>query len=162
MNINELNELPDWKDDNENDDGENWKPNETKSICKQLYQKWNEILMMINGAIGNADKTTAEAEATFLDNRKSLMLGDAYQVGAKIRSSEAGDMYILRMENAAIIRKNAQFVKSSILMLVIEGEIDEEHGELIRTEIDVFREMFISWVKSFKKDDYSDEWGLFN
>jgi hypothetical protein len=47
-------------------------------------------------------------------------------------------------------------------MLVIEGEIDEEHGELIRTEIEVFREMFISWVKSFKKDDYSDEWGLFN
>ena len=41
-----------------------------------------------------------------------MLLVDAYEVGAKIRSSEAG-LYIIRMENAAIIRKNAQFIKIS-------------------------------------------------
>ncbi len=55
--------------------------------------------------------------------------------GVKIRSSEAGGIYVIRMENAAIIRKNAQTVKSFILTLMIEEKIDEEHGEIIRNEI---------------------------
>jgi hypothetical protein len=65
------------------------------------------------------------------------------------------------MENAAIIRKNAQFVKSSVLTLIMEGEIEEEHGEAIIHEIEVFRELFIKWVNTFEKDEYTDEWGLF-
>ncbi len=82
-------------------------------------------------------------------------------MGAKIRSSEAGGIYVIRMENAAIIRKNAQSVKSFILSLMIEGEVDEEHGEIIRNEIDEFRQLYKHWVSTFKKDEFEDEWGLF-
>ena len=160
MNINELNELPDWRDDhNEEETGQ---LNETKEICKKLYQKWNEILMMINGATADSENNDTSEEVFLKHSNKAAMLADAYEIGAKLRSSEARSMFINKMENAAIIRKNAQFVKSSMLTLVMEGEIAEEYGELIRTEIDVFRELFIWWVKSFKKDDNSDEWGLFN
>lgn len=90
-----------------------------------------------------------------------MILGDAYEAGAKIRSSEAGNMYMLRMENACIIRKNAQFVKSSILNLMMEGEVDEEQGEIIRNEIDAFRQIFIIWINTFEKDEYTDDWGLY-
>lgn len=90
-----------------------------------------------------------------------MILGDAYEAGAKIRSSEAGNMYMLRMENACIIRKNAQFVKSSILNLMMEGEVDEEQGEIIRNEIDAFRQIFIILINTFEKDEYTDDWGLY-
>lgn len=160
MNINNLNGLPPWKDNP--DESENWKTNPTTEACKALYQKWNEIIIMLTGALGTMKDISEEKEEdSFVSSQKAMALGDAYEVGAKIRSSEAGNMYVLRMENASIIRKNAQFVKSSVLNLMMEGEVDEEHGELIRNEIDSFREMFITWVNTFQKDEYTDDWGLY-
>ncbi len=160
MNINNLNGLPPWKDNP--DEGENWKTNPTTEACKALYEKWNEIVVMLTGALGTMkDLSEEKEEDSFITEQKAMVLGDAYEAGAKIRSSEAGNMYILRMENASIIRKNGQFVKSSVLNLMMEGEVDEEHGEIIRNEIDNFREMFINWVNTFQKDEYTDDWGLF-
>ncbi len=160
MNINNLNGLPPWKDNP--DEGENWKTNPTTEACKALYEKWNEIVVMLTGALGMMkDLSEEKEEDSFITEQKAMVLGDAYEAGAKIRSSEAGNMYILRMENASIIRKNGQFVKSSVLNLMMEGEVDEEHGEIIRNEIDNFREMFINWVNTFQKDEYTDDWGLF-
>jgi hypothetical protein len=161
MNINNLNGLPDWNDDND-EEGESWKSKATTEACKVLYEKWNEILMMLTGALGTM-KEIAEAgeEESFTADQKAMTLGDAYEVGAKIRSSEAGNMYILKMENASIIRKNAQFVKTSILGLIVQGEVEEEYGEAIRNEIDVFRELFKKWVNTFEKDEFADDWGLF-
>lgn len=163
MNINNLNELPDWKDDDDEDnDGEGWKTNATTEACKALYEKWNEILIMLTGALGTMKEISEAGEdESFSADQKAMTLGDAYEVGAKIRSSEAGSMYILRMENASIIRKSAQFIKSSVLGLIVEGELDEEYGETIRNEIDVFRELFRKWVSTFEKDEFTDDWGLY-
>jgi hypothetical protein len=89
-----------------------------------------------------------------------MLLGDAYQVAVKIKSSEAG-LYIIRMENASIIRNNAQFIKSSMLTMMSEEVIEKTHGQIIRDEIDKFRELFKIWVSTFQKDECEDEWGLF-
>lgn len=89
-----------------------------------------------------------------------MLLGDTYQVAVKIKSSEAG-LYTIRMENASIIRKNAQFIKSSMLTMIAEEVIEDAHGRVIREEIDKFRELFKIWVNSFEKDEFEDEWGLF-
>lgn len=160
MNIDHLNGLPPWKDNF--DEGESWKTNPTTEACKALYEKWREIVSMLTGALGTMkDLADAKEDDSFIAEQKAMVLGEAYEAGAKIRSSEAGKMYILRMENAGIIRKNAQFVKSSVLNLMMEGEVDEEHGEIIRNEIDAFRQMFISWVNTFEKDEYTDDWGLY-
>lgn len=161
MNINNFNELPEWID--EPDEEEGWKDNTTLRACKAMYEKWNEILVMLNGCLGTMKDIAGDEdeETSHIKDQKAMILGDAYEVGAKIRSSEAGGIYILRMENASIIRKNAQFVKSFILSLMVEGEVDEEHGEIIRHEIDVFRELFKTWVNTFEKDEFTDEWGLY-
>jgi hypothetical protein len=45
----------------------------------------------------------------------------------------------IRMENASIIRKNAQFIKSSMLTMISEGVIEKDHGYVIREEIDKFK-----------------------
>jgi hypothetical protein len=160
MNIDNLNGLPPWKDNPQ--EGESWKTNITTEACKALYVKWGEIIGMLTAALGTMkDLSEEKDENAFITDQKAMIFGDAYEVGAKIRSSEAGNMYILRMENASIIRKNAQFVKSSVLNLMMEGEVDEEYGEIIRNEIDTFRGMFIKWVNTFQKDEYTDDWGLY-
>jgi len=160
MNIKNLNGLPKWED--KPDEGENWKTNATTQACKALYQKWNEVIVMLTGALGTMKDISEEKEDdSFITEQKAMILGDAYEAGAKIRSSEAGNMYVLKMENASIIRRNAQFVKTSVLGLIVEGEVDEEHGEIIRNEIDVFRGMFVTWVNTFQKDEFPDDWGLY-
>lgn len=163
MRFDHLNELPPWNDDDdEEEEGEEWKPNYTREKCKALYTKWNEILTMINGAMGSVkDLANDTDDEGYWQSHKAMILGDAFEVGAKIRSSEAGGIYVLRMENAAIIRKNAQSIKSFILSLMYEGELEEEYGTIIRAAIDEFRELFKQWLATFVKDEYEDEWGLF-
>ena len=96
-----------------------------------------------------------------IEDHISMLTGDAYEVAAKIKSSEAG-LYIIRMENAAIIRKNAQFIKISTNGFILEDLMEPQHCQIIRDEIDRFRELFRIWVSSFEKDEFEDEWGLFN
>jgi len=170
MNLDDLNELPDWDDeymkglgDDEEEEGEEWKPNPTLDACKAMYTKWNEIIIMLNGALGDGEdqEEPGQHDSTFILERKAMILSDAFEVGAKIRSSEAGGIYILRMENAAIIRKNAQYIKSAILSMSMQEEVEESYCTVIRAEIDKFRELFKAWIATFVKDEYEDEWGLF-
>jgi hypothetical protein len=169
MNLDQLNDLPEWEDDDEFDrlgediEGEAWKPNPTRDACKAMYKKWNEIIIMLNGALVTEEENEADEDAfrRFTKEKVAIVLGDAFEAGAKIRSSEAGSMYVLRMENAAIIRKNAQYVKTAMLGFRAEGVIDETYCAIIRNEIDAFRGLFKEWIATFTKDEYEDEWGLF-
>lgn len=160
MNDN-FSDLPDWDDNlkDADEEGEEWKPNPTRDACKAMYKQWSVIMTMLNGCLNEeSDKTE---EGSWTENYQSMMLGDAMQVGVKIRSSEAGGIYVIRMENASIIRKNAQAVQSSMLLFMEEGVIDKEYGMIIRKEIDVFKSLFIKWVSTFEKDEFTDDWGLF-
>lgn len=167
MNLDHLNGLPPWDDEHikrlSNEDEENWKPGPTYEACKAMYAKWSEIIMMLNGALGDEDdqEEPGQHDAAFLYSQKAMIMGDAFEVAAKIRSSEVGGMYVLRMENAAIIRKNAQSVKSGLLILDDDDNVEFNYCEIIRDEIDNFRELFKTWVATFEKDRYEDDWGLF-
>jgi len=169
MNLDDLNDLPEWDDDDEIDrlgedtEGEEWKPNPTRDACKALYKKWNEIMTMLNGALGTEEEDEEDKtdDKLYAKRHKAMIFGDAFQTAAKIRSSEAGGMYILRMENAAIVRKNAQYIKICMLGFRDEGIIDDTYCKIVRDEIDNFRQLFKDWVATFVKDEYEDEWGLF-
>ncbi len=160
MRDDNFSDLPDWNDDLDPDEeGESWKPNPTKEACKKLYLQWSSVMTMLNGClkINNEEK----AEDTWIDSIQSILLADAFQVAVKIRSSETGGIYVIRMENAGIIRKSAQSVQSSMLLLMGEGIVEKEYGDIIRNEIEIFKELFRQWVNTFEKDEFTDEWGLF-
>ena len=168
MSLDNLSGLPEWEDDefdDEDKDGEAWKPNPTKDACKAMYEQWKEVMTLLNAAFDTdhrPDEPEEENdEKSLVAHSKAMIIGDAFQVAVKIKSSEVG-MYMIRMENAGIIRKNAQFIKSNMLTMIAEGAISDEHGRLIRAEIDKFRELFKVWVASFEKDEFEDEWGLYN
>ena len=95
-----------------------------------------------------------------LEDHIAMLTGDSFEVAIKIKSSETG-LYIIRMENAAIIRKNAQYIYISTNGFMLDGLMEPQHQQIIRDEIDRFRELFKIWVSTFKKDEYEDEWGLF-
>ena len=165
MNYDHLSDLPDWDDDefkDEDEEGEGWKPNPTNDACKEMYKQWQQVMIVLNGALDSMviEEKEDGFPADYWEDHKGMLLGDAFQIAVKIKSSEAG-LYTIRMENASIIRKNAQFIKSSMLTMMSEGVIEEAHGYVIRDEIDKFRELFKIWVSTFQKDEYEDEWGLF-
>jgi len=165
MNFDHLSDLPEWDDDefkDEDNDGDEWKPNPTKDACKKLYQQWQQVMIVLNGALDSMviEEKENGFPADYWEDHKGMLLGDAYQIAVKIKSSEAG-LYTIRMENASIIRKNAQFIKSSMLTMMSDEVIEKAHGYVIREEIDKFREIFKIWVSTFQKDEYEDEWGLF-
>jgi hypothetical protein len=167
MDYDNLSDLPEWEDEefkDEDEDGEAWKPNPTRDACKALYEQWQQVMIVLNGALDSMKIEEKEDgfPADYWEDHKGMLLGDAYQVAVKVKSSEAGDMYMIRMENAGIIRKNAQFIKSAMLTMIGEEVIEEAHGMVIREEIDKFRELFKIWVSTFKKDEFEDDWGLYN
>lgn len=166
MNTDNFNDLPDWDESRlrGGDDDESWKPDSTREACKALYKQWQQVFFLLKGItahVGEEPAANADPEREMLIETSQAMIGDAMIAGAKIRSSEAGNMYVLRMENAAIIRKCAADIYSSLLAFMHDPEVDGEHIAVIRKEIDRFRELFIYWVCSFEKDEFSDEWGLF-
>jgi hypothetical protein len=165
MKDDDLTDLPPW-DDNEFDDGaeegETWKPNYTRAACKAMYQQWSTVMTLLKAAFDSLPEPSEEAlmSEERMKDHIAMLMGDAYEVAAKIKSSEVG-LYTIRMENASIIRKNAQFIKISTNSFMLDGMMEPEHRQIIRDEIDSFRELFKAWVATFKKDEFEDEWGLF-
>ena len=165
MNLDNLNELPEWDDDEFKDkdsESEEWKLNLTSELCKAMYKQWNTAVLVLKAAFDSMKEPHEDSlfNKEYLEDQKEIILGDAYEVAAKIRSSEVG-LYVIRMENAAVIRKNAQFIKLSTNTFMEDELMEAEHRLIIRQEIDVFRDLFKQWVASFEKDEYEDEWGLF-
>lgn len=165
MNLDNLSGMPDWDDEDFNqfdEEGEDWKQKEKNELAKKLYDQWKNVLVLLRGLYDSIKSSNEEeGDETFFDMQKETIMGDAYLVGAKIRGAEAGNMYVLRMENASIIRSAAQSVYINMSSLKMQGLAEESHTNAVRKEIETFREYFKEWVAAFEKDEYKDEWGLF-
>jgi len=123
-----------------------------------LYIKGIEILDLVR-TIGDL----IDDENEQLGWIKQLMLEDAYMLTAKIANAEGGDLYDIRMENAAIIRKSANSLKLHVHSLHMFGFEHVDYYQLVRDKVEEFRLLFIDWVASFDKSNYiTDRWGLFN
>lgn len=156
--------LPPWRDTFKEDenDGEDWKINAKKAMAKDLYNQWGEVFSLLR-AMFEIIKTSDEEpiSAEMMEDQKEMYLSDAYMVATKIQGAEAGDSYVIRMQNAAIIRQLASGIQSMTYGFFMEDPSSEEEIKIIREAITKFRMMFIEWVATFEKDEFEDEWGLF-
>ncbi|MBW1655819.1 hypothetical protein [Flavobacterium quisquiliarum] len=125
-----------------------------------IFQKAEQILKLTEGLVH-----IIPAENEFLqETTVRFMLENAMIIPAKIAGAEAGDLYDLRMENAAIIRKAARelYVQAGSLRYE-DGITDTDYIYLLRDTIEEFRFLFIDWVAGFDVWNYiKDSWGLFN
>lgn len=125
-----------------------------------LYNKAMEILKIVD----RVTKLVPE-ENEILSNVAENMYADALQLAPKIAGAEGVDLYDLKMENAAIIRKCAReiYVQCNSFLIYDDDFTDAEYLDLLRAEIEEFRILFAEWVKTFDQWDYIiDRWGLFN
>ncbi len=125
-----------------------------------LYQKAEHIFKITQGLV-----EIVPIDNEFLQETTVVfMLENAMIIPAKIAGAQAVDLYDLKMENAAIIRKAARELYVQAGSLRFEEDIlDKDYILLLRKEIDEFRLLFIDWVAGFDIWNYiKDDWGLFN
>jgi hypothetical protein len=141
------------------DDGdeksENWKP--VKQYGKALYRKSIDILNLAR-TIGDMLPEDEDADST-----RHLILQNAYLVPAKIKGAMVMEYYSLMMENAVIIKVNICQLREQLWACKEFHGLEQQYIDVLRNEIDDFRKIFINWITSFdKKNDFPDEWHLFN
>ena len=163
MKIEDLHDLPEWDDDrfnNLHEEGEEWKYQAKNERARALYNQWRQVYTLVEGLLSILEPND-ETPEEYLEELKNMTRADAMIVCAKIRGAEAGDMYVLRMENASIIRTAANSVYISMSGFRMMEVAEDTHLDAVRAEIETFRELFKEWVNGFEKDEFEDEWGLF-
>ena len=161
MDLDKLNFLPDWDDEKfHEEEGEAWKTNEIRAAGKALYLKWREVFGLVLAFTENLADESEDTE-TNEHTTQRFIYENAMIIAPKIISATLADMYILQMENAAIIRTNARQLIEQVTFAVLMGFAEESYEKVIVEAMSEFRRLFVEWVATFKKDEFEDEWGLF-
>ena len=146
-----------WEDD---DDENEFDPEEEKRKLesKPIFQKAEEIRELTQRIVDTMEKNAPQSEI-----QSSLMLEDSMLIPAKIAGAEAVDDFILKMENAVIIKIHARSLLARTSSLKYLKLVDPEYLQLLRDEIEAFRLLFKKWIASFQIDSVKegDGWGLF-
>jgi len=135
---------------------ENWKP--VKIYGNALFKKAIEILN-ITQTICDVLPDDEHAVVT-----KQLMMENAMLVPAKIKGATGIDgLYSVLMETAVIIKVNICQLNAQLWACSAIHSIEEKYLDVLRVQIEEFKQIFIQWVTSFdKENDMPDEWHLFN
>ena len=148
-----------WEDDDhDEDDDDDFDPEKERRRVEALpiYQKAEEIRELTQRIIDSIDNDHVKMI------HSNIMLEDSVVITAKIAGAEAMDDFILKMENATLIKIHARSLQAQTASLIYEGILPEEYLQLLRKEIDAFRLLFLEWIKGFHKAPKSgDGWGLF-
>ncbi|GAB2617890.1 hypothetical protein [Belliella aquatica] len=148
-----------WDDFNDNDfneeDAEEFRNERDKMKNHPLRTKSLEIFELTHALVGSLDEARRELYGT-------LMMESAGLLGAKFSAAHGVNDYILKMENAVIMKVHARSLGSMTYQLALEGTHAEEHLQLLRDAIVEFKDLFRVWVKGFDATErYDDGWGLF-
>jgi hypothetical protein len=144
-------------DEFDRDDEEDyWKP--VKINGRALFKKSIDILNLSTIICDLLDAVEEDGIT------QRLILENATRIPAKIRGGMAvDDVYCIVMENAVIIKVNICELKAQLWACEELHGIDKKYVKVLRDEIEVFKGLFIQWVRSFDKtNDLPDEWWLFN
>lgn len=123
-----------------------------------IYRKGKEIFDVVHhiGSIIPEDDD-------HLQMIKGNILVDAGLLSVKIAGTSRAELYDLKMEAAAIIRKAARDIILYSHSLEMFGFKDVKYFEVVRELVEEYRLLFIEWVAGFNKWNYIiDRWGLFN
>ena len=123
-----------------------------------LYQKSEEIYRTVKTI---CDLIPEENE--YLQHTKMHLMENTMVIQAKISGAEAVNLWDIKMENAAIIRKAGNNLKLHLHTLRMSGFEHADYYLMVRQKVEEYRLLFIDWVASFDKSKYFiDNWGLFN
>lgn len=149
-----------------NNDENNGKSHEEVEKMPVYKKAWEimELGRKIGMLVSKDDiESEDEIEGEMLENYARYIIENSSILPVKIAGAEGGDLYGIRMENAAIIRKAARELLTDSTGLKIMGYPNLDYLQLLRDEVEEFRVLFAEWVKTFDPWNYiKDDWGLFN
>ena len=157
MSIDDLNDMPDWdfeRNRDEDEEGEEWKNKPKQDKAQALYNQGKQVYVCTKAF---CESLTGE----MADITKSLIMQNALMICPKIAGAEAGDSYIIRMENASVIRTNCKELMVQVRFAELSDQCNKEYEKVVSNEMEKFRLLFIDWVSLFEKDEFEDEWGLY-
>lgn len=141
----------------ENDDPD-FENSHDKTKQMPLYKKGEEIFQITKQLLELAPENNEHIEFT-----KGWMLECASFLTVKVAGAEAGDLYDIRMENAALIRRAARELVVNTNSLKMFGFEHTHYFDLLRDAVEEYRILFVAWVESFDTENYFiDRWGVFN
>ncbi len=161
MDFSDMHSLPAWNDHKmlkRRYEGEEWKVKPQMEAAEKLYNKWREIFMLVESYCETLQDSKDYDHA---EKNKELIWQNLFIVAPKIIGAVGADLYTLKMENASIVRNNCREMMEQIKFTAMVGAGEEKYADAIEREMDIFREMFKTWVNTFVKDEHEDEWGLF-
>jgi len=154
MFLDHLNPLPDWKN-RWTDNDESWKWKSDLKAAEALYNQWRQVFGLVIAFAENLPEEDGPLST------RGFIYQNAYFIAPKIVSGAGDTLYIIKMENAALIRFNCRQLWEQVAFAVLMGNADPTHREVIEEALEKFKGLFRQWVAIFKKDEYEDEWGLF-
>lgn len=149
-----------WDDFEENEEDDDESEFDPKAHRDQIYshplmKKGKEIVSLTHALVGSLDEARRELYG-------GMMLEDAMVMCAKFAGAEGVKDYILKMENATVMKVHARHLNSMTYQLAMEETHAEEHLDLLREAIEEFKNLFVVWIKGFDSTDkFDDGWGLF-
>lgn len=164
MEFDDMNHMPEWEHfsrfGRDDEDEENLSPYDAEKVRLKV----NRAKLLYNQA-----RAIYKYAAVFCETLKGemaeitsgLIMQNAMMLCPKIIGAEGADLYLLRMENASIIRTNCRELETQIKAADLFGICNADYKNIVLDEIEKFRLLFIDWVKNFEKDDHEDEWGLY-
>lgn len=125
-----------------------------------LYRKAEEIVEIVDCIIDSLP----EDERDFHEPvRESAMM-----LAPKFAGAYDSDLWLLMMQNAAIMRYHAQYVATGTYGFNITGEtqVDERYIELLRKEMREYKKLFNEWMETVHATERDpemdqDDWGVF-
>jgi hypothetical protein len=122
-----------------------------------LYKQSKEIIQVVKALVESfRDEGIKEMYG-------STMTESAYIISAKLSGALSMNFYTGCMQNAAIIREHAEYLRIATSGLHMLAESHTEYIVVLREEMEKFRELFKEWVSEIREMDdlMDDEWGLF-
>jgi hypothetical protein len=155
----------DFDMDDELSDEENEELN--REMERQRHFVKNHPLLKQAKEASHTLKTLLESSEDSTDHMESFtssLTGAMMVVTAKLYSALSSDSYLVCMQNASLIRSEAEYLRLSSHMLKSSNDYDKAYVAVFREEMEKFRVLFIEWAKEIRameKDGVDDEWGLF-
>lgn len=145
--------MSNWWEKDPNDKGPQFKYKDLP-----VFKKGLEVLQTVYTIFDLVNEDEKE-ENDLLKDAVRIMLEDAQIVLAKIAGAEGADLYGLKIENAYIIKSHARNIQATSNLLEMSAEVDDSYIQLLRNQVDDFRQTFLDWVNGFDPtNDVKGEW----
>jgi len=122
-----------------------------------IFSKAKEIAELTKALTDTIDE---EADKFHI---KEQMLANGYVLASKVAGAEGASIYRIRMENAVLIKLASCELLAQASLCKAEGITEDDYIQLLRDEMEAFRQLFLEWVAGFDRlDNLDDGWGIFN